>query len=360
MKNIKSCLLQFVSMSLLSVLTLTGCGNNNKNQGVESLPASPPREKVTNVSLSTVVLKDLDETFTLPGTLEAWEDLTLSAEMAGTVHWIGPKEGDRVKKGEAILRIDPERLEAELARDQVEYELQKKRMERRRELAEEKLVSQQELEDVRQAFEQAKARLRISRVALDKSTLRSPIDGILDRLLVDRGEHVSEGKASAVVIQVNRLRVLVDVPERDIAGLSKGNKAKVFAAAIGGSSDPGISGEIIHLSYQADPATRTYLTRIAVDNRAESMRPGMIVQVVFKRRKLSKVIAVPLYSLVDRDGIKFVFVEKDGKAQQRLVRVGPIIGNMAVIENGITTGERLIVKGQQLVIDGGAVVEEGI
>lgn len=359
MTQIKFRLSILYGLILVAALTLVSCGSSNRAD-TEARPNTSTQEKVTNVVLNTVVLKDMQESFTLPGTLEAWEDLTLAAEMAGPVHWIGPKEGDRVKIGEAILRIDPERLEAELARDQVEYELQKKSMDRRRELAELNLVSQQDLEDARQAFEQAQARLRLSRVALGKSTLSSPIDGILDRLLVDRGEHVSEGTAAAVVMQVNRLRALVDVPEKDIPDVAKGNKAKVITAAVSGSSGPGISGEIIHLSYQADPATRTYLAKIEVDNREKALRPGMIVQVVFTRRKLSKVIAVPLYSLIDRDGVKVVYVEQDSKAQQRQVKVGNIIGSMAVIENGLNPGDRLIVKGQQLVRDGGSVVEEGL
>lgn len=343
---------------LLVVLFFSGCDNSGSDETKVVLPDSH-RIKVTNVSLSTVVKQNLSVNLTLPGTLEAWEDLTLAAEMSGPVKWIGPKEGDRVKKGDTILRIDPERLEAELARDEVEYELQKKRMERRLSLVQSNLISQQEFEDSTKAFEQAQAQLRLSRVALDKSTIRSPVDGILDRLLIDRGEYIAEGNAAAVVMQVNRLRALVDVPEKDIMKLTVGEKARVFAAPVEGGAGQGFAGEIIHLSYQADPATRTYQAKIAVDNKAGPLRPGMIIRVAFLSRKLSQVIAVPLYSLVERDGIKVVYVEHGGTAHLRQVKVGPIIGNMAVIEEGLTPGERLIVKGQHLVSDGSAVAEEG-
>ena len=349
-------LLQLACLALLASLTLTGCSNGEET---EAQTPSSPREKVTNVALSTVVRQDIQETFTLPGTLEAWEDLTLAAEMAGPVRWIGPKEGDRLKKGDAILRIDPERREAELTRDQIEFELQQKHLERRRTLVERGLVSQQEYEDARKTFEQAQARLLLSKVALDKSTLRSPVDGVLDRLLVDRGEYVSDGDPAAVVMQVNRLRALVDVPEKEILDLAVGGKALVFTAPVRGGSSPGLDGEIIHLSYGADPATRTYLAKIAMDNSAETLRPGMIVQVVFSRRELTQVIAVPLYALVDRDGVKVVYVEQGGKAQLRPVKVGPIVGDLAVIAEGLRAGEQLIVKGQHLVNDGASVVGQG-
>lgn len=353
---------QFISLSgviLVMVLAFSGCGNEAPETSGRQAP-SQPQVKVTNVALYKVMPQDIKETITFPGTLEAWEDLTLAAEMAGPIRWIGPQEGDRVKKGEAILRIDPERREAELKRDQVEYDLQQKRMERRRSLVERNLVSQQEFEDARKAFEQAQAQLRLSKVALDKSTLHSPVDGILDRLLVDRGEYVSEGTAAAVVMQVNRLRALVDVPEKEVLTLSVGETARVFPAPVNGTTDPGLSGEIIHISYQADPATRTYQAKIAVDNSEGTLRPGMIVQVGFTRQELSQVIAIPLYALVDREGSKVVYIEQDGKAQMRQIKIGPIVGSLAVIEEGLATGDRLIVKGQQLISDGVAVVEEGL
>ena len=345
-------------LALPSILTLGGCGNGSHAETTPP-PLAAPLEKATNVVLSTVVPQDLQETFTLPGTLEAWEDLTLAAEMSGPVRWIGPKEGDRIKKGEAILRIDPERLEAELARDQVEYELQKKRMERRRTLVDRNSVSRQEYEDTRKAFEQARAQLRLARVALEKSTLHSPVDGILDRLLVDRGEYVAEGTAAAVVMQVTRLRALVDVPEKDILDLTVGEEARVSAAPVQGGAAPGLTGEIVHLSYQADTATRTYRAKIAVDNAAGALRPGMIVQVGFTRRQLAQVIAIPLYALVDRDGGKVVYVERDGKAWRRPVKFGPVVGDLAVIAEGLAPQERLIVKGQHLVRDGAAVTAKG-
>ncbi len=357
MTSNKTFRLRLAAALLVAALALTGC-NNAPSAPTE--PQSAPVEKVTNVALATLGLQNLQETLTLPGTLEAWENLTLAAEMAGPVRSIGPKEGDRVKQGEAILRIDPERREAELARDQVEFDLQKKRMERRQSLVERKLVSQQEFEDARKSFEQAQAQLRLAKVALEKSTLRSPVDGILDRLLVDRGEYVAEGASAAVVMQVNRLRALVDVPEKDIQALSLGGKAQVIAASVEGSSGSGIPGEVVYLSYQADPATRTYLAKIAVDNSAGSLRPGMIVQVNFTLRELTQVVAVPLYALVDRDGAKVAFVEEAGKARLRHVEVGPIIGNLAVIKKGLDAGDRLIVKGQQLIGDGATVVEEGL
>jgi membrane fusion protein (multidrug efflux system) len=106
--------------------------------------------------------------------------------------------------------------------------------------------------------------------------------------------------------------------------------------------------------------TRTYRSKIEISNRDGFLRPGMIVRVKFVRRIIRDALVVPLYAVIDRDGQKFVFVEEDGTAVIRQVRLGPIINGTVVVFGGIQAGEHLVVKGQQLLADGGSVrvVEE--
>jgi membrane fusion protein, multidrug efflux system len=341
-------------MGLLAIVLLaaTGCG-----KGTEARDETPAVEKVVRVHISDVMQEDLQETFTLPGTLEAWEDLTLAAEIPGPVRWVGPREGDRIKAGQAILRIDPETLDAHRSRDQAAFELRQRQYERLEQLRQENFVSEQEYEVARQAYQVAEADLRRSRLALEKSTLRAPIDGVLDRLLVDRGEFVSDGTPVAVVVQVDRLKVLVDIPEKDVSFLRPGQQVQVTVAAIDSDHQPARPGEITHLSFKADPSTRTYRAKIAVENADELLRPGMIVRVGFNRRNLPQVIAVPLFAVVDRGGSRFVFVEVDGRAAVRPVQTGAVLGERVVIQAGLGHGERLIVQGQHLLSDGVRVTQ---
>jgi len=114
-------------------------------------------------------------------------------------------------------------------------------------------------------------------------------------------------------------------------------------------------GKIFHLAYRADPVTKTYLAKVEIDNRDGSLRPGMIVRISALRRKLPQVIAIPIFALVERDGQKLAFVEEDGFARMRKVKVDAVLGETVVIEEGLAAGERLIVKGQRLVADGSRV-----
>jgi membrane fusion protein (multidrug efflux system) len=319
-------------------------------------PESPNVEiRAVNVVTHLVIPETVEETFTLPGTLEAWENLTLSLEQSGPITWVGPKEGDRVKAGQAILMIDTKLLETQHERNHMEYDLKVKQLERVKKLFEKQLVSQREYDEAQNDFDNASADLEQSSIALEKSTLISPIDGILDQILVDRGEYGNVGMPAAVVVQVDSLKVLVDVPEKDVTAVRVGQKVKVLPADIDRNSAVGRAGKVIHVSYQADEMTRTYRTKVEIDNRGGFLRSGMIVRVQYVRRLLKDVLVVPLYAVLDREGEKYIFVEEDSAAVQREVRLGPIINGRVVVHGGLRSGEHLIVKGHQLVSDGGPV-----
>jgi len=323
---------------------------------VTSRPESAQTEvKAVNVVVWEAVPETVEETFTLPGTLEAWQNLTLSLEQSGPITWVGPREGDRIKAGQAILMIDTRMLETQHERNSQVYDLKVKQLERVEKLYEKQLVSQREYDEAKSDFDNVSTDLEQSSIALEKSTLTSPVDGILERLLVDRGEYGHAGMAAAVVVQVDRLKVLVDVPEKDVTAVRVGQKVTVLPADLEGNGGVGREGKVIQVDYLADESTRTYQTKVEIENRGGFMRPGMIVRVRYVRRLLEDVIVVPLYAVLDRDGEKYVFVEEDGTAVLRQVRLGPVIDGKVVLFGGLQAGEHLIVKGHQLVGDGGPV-----
>ena len=190
--------------------------------------------------------------------------------------------------------------------------------------------------------------------------VKAPVAGVLDDRMVERGEYVKVGDPVALVVQVDRLKVLIDVPEKDVRYFHVGEEVSVVQSQIDTGEEVHRQGKLVHLAYKADPLTRTYLAKVEVDNQDRQLRPGMIVRIEALRRELKGAIAIPLYAVVDLDGRKVVYVETQGKAQLRPVKVDRVIGDQAVILEGLDFDERLIVKGQQLLVDGAKVkVEAG-
>jgi len=346
-----------IPLSLALLLSLSACGSDPE-------PAAQPEAEAATravpVEVEIVASRDLQERFTLPGSLEAWEDLTLAAEIAGPVDWVGPREGERLKAGAAILTIDSVSQQANLERARVDAEVKRANMERLERLVAEELVSRQEYDNSVTAYEAARQNLELARIALAKSTVRTPIDGVLDARGVERGEYVKAGDPVAVVVQVERLKVLIDVPEKDVRYLKIGEQVEVLQSQIDTGETVQRSGKLVHIAYKADPVTRTYLAKVEVDNRDRQLRPGMIVRIEALRRTIKGAVAVPLYAVVDLEGRKVVFVESQGKALLRPVEISGVIDGEVVIRKGLQAGERLIVKGQQLLADDMPVtVKEG-
>jgi len=339
---------------LFVIFFVSACGQQKKD---ENQPIKP--EKVVPVTTEQVVPRDLTESFTLPANLEAWEDLTLAAELPGAVYKINFKEGDRVKTGQVLLEIDPDTTQSLLQKDQNNFNVVKQKLQRYQQLVADGLVSQQELDDLKNLFMAAKSALNTTKLQLGKSFPRAPVSGIVDRLYVDRGEYVDPGKPLLQLVQIEKLKVIADVPEKDVQFLHLGDKVEIVPASINARPSDSILGVIDHIALTANPTTRTYRTKIIIDNRTARLRPGMIVRAQFVRQSLKQVISIPLYAVIERDGEKYVFINNNGQAKKTNVVIGSSIGQRIVIEEGLQQNQELIIAGQQLLVDGSRVEVRG-
>jgi len=309
-------------------------------------------EKVVPVMIEKIVRTNLTATFTLPATLEAWEDLSLAAETAGAIRQIHYKEGDRVEQGEVLLEIDPDTIKNYLQRDQQNVLVMRKKLDRYRQLATEGLVSQQELDDIINSVTAAKTALRTTQLQLQKSFPVAPIGGVVDRLYVDRGEYVDPGKPLLRLVQTDKLKVIAAVPEKDISFLKVGQQVELIPTANNEMPAALITGKIEAIAFLANPATHTYRTKIVINNCNSQLRPGMIVRAKFIRQQLDHVISIPLYAVMDRGGKKIVYVAESGVARKIDVITGSSVGQRIVIIQGLKKNQAIIVAGQQLLVDG--------
>ena len=345
--------IDLLSLFLVLVCIVSGC---SKDETQATAEVAPP--KVIQVENLKVEPRDLVEEFTLPGSLEAWNDLILAAEIAGPVERVGAEEGERVTAGEELVRIDTLTLQTNHASARADFELRQKTERRLKQLVKEQLVSTQEYENASGALDISRASLRSAEVMLAKGTLKSSIDGLLEERYVDPGEYVGLGDPLVRIVQVDRLKVNVDVPEKDIQYLQKGVNVTIDSSEISGWGYGSLKGKITHIGYVADPLTRTYRVRIEIENRNAALRPGMIVRTRFARRQLDQVLVVPLYAVVDRDGQKYLFIQNGDNARQQKVLLGAILNGEVVIREGLHAGEEVVVKGQQLLLDG-ALISSG-
>jgi membrane fusion protein (multidrug efflux system) len=339
---------------LLVVLLLSACTTS-----VDEEDTDTANERRIRVVTQTLVPTDLTETFTLPTQLEALNDITLSAEIAGNLVRVHVEEGAEVTAGQILLEIDADTIRSQLVREEQNVAVLTRTHDRLERLESQGLVSRQEFDEVINRLAAAQATLRLAQLQFEKSTPRSPLNGVVDRRHVEPGEYVDPGTPLVRVVMVDQLKAVADVPEKDVAFIAPGQQVDIVNAAVQGRDPEKVSGVIEHIAFVADPATRTYRTTMLIEEPGTMLRPGMIVRTTFVRMEHEQAIVVPLSAVIDRQGRKIVYVVEEGTAREVEVVPGSFVGPQVVIRSGLEAGQQLVTKGQQLLIDGALVTNAG-
>ena len=331
---------------LLAAFAMTGCKDRDSMANTETNSLESPAVPVSVVVVNPIPMKDV---IYLPGETEAWQDVQVAANTAGRIDWIGPREGQNVKKGALLAKIDVSALKAALDHAEAAHQLAEDLCQRRRRLYENKIIAKEELDQSETQRILTLTDLEQIKVKYNHGFPKSPITGSINHLYVDVGEYADVGKPIADIVNIDKIKINVRVPELDVRYVKKGQKTPIKIDAF---PDRTLIGTVGFVAFKADPATKTFLVRSVIDNPTHDIRPGMIGRVVFVRRIIPDAIAAPLFALVDKGGERIVFVEKDGVAESRTISIGVIEGDRIQITSGLEAGDHLIVKGHTEVEDG--------
>ena len=304
-----------------------------------------------NVSVMTVTaVPQLADTFDLPAVVEPNRIVTVSAEVNGRVERIPPEEGSKVRAGDLLIKLNTdlimpefESAKAQVDRDQIEFD-------RMTNLAKGSAATQREVDNATSQLAISKARLEGIRARLERTSIFAPNAGVLNDLLVEEGEYVDPGKPVAQVVDTDTVKVVVEIPERDIAFFDIGEKADIFVETKDQARS--LAGIITFISELADSRTRTTRTEITLDNKQRFLRSGQIVHVRLTRRILKDAVLIPLLAVIPMEDCKAVYVVNSSLAKRREVEIGIIRGDQVQITSGLETGDKLIISGHRFVAPG--------
>ena len=333
--------------AVIMLFSTAGCGSSES----DAQPINK-QERIRVVKVSVVKVKPVSirDILVLPGDTKAWQDVLVPADKGGRVDWIGPSEGDTIEKGDLLAKIDVSALKAALDRADAAFKLADNLYQRRKNLFERKIINKEELDRAQTEQILAQGNFRQAKVEYERGFVWAPIGGVVNHLFVDEGEFIDRGKPMVDLVNVDKIKINVNVPELDVRYLKVGQKATVRIDAF---PKRRLTGAVVFVAYKADPATKTFMVKVLVNNQKHLIRPGMIARVGFVRRVIAKALVAPLFALVDKGGERILFVEKDGVAHARTVSTGIIEEDRIQITKGLKAGDRLIVEGQ-------TAIEEGI
>lgn len=286
------------AMGSLAAL-MTGCA-----KGKVASKASAPSE--VPVEVATIERQDLSETVNLVGSIAARESARLRSEISGVIREIAIEEGQPVRKGLLLIKLDDAEIAAQAAEAKSDYELAELTLRRNQSLAGRHTIAQSDLDRYEAEFRGAKARLDRQQTRLAKTEIRAPFDGVVGARALSPGDYVTGESALVDVYDLSRLKIEFDVPERALPQVRPGTKFRVLPLG----SDP-VAGEVFFVSAVIARETRSGLAKGYLIDPPPALRPGMFANVELVLAIHPGVLVVPESAiLVTPTGAQIVVARK--------------------------------------------------
>ena len=301
------------------------------------------------------------ETISVSGTVSTPNSpAQVSFLVSGKVVFVGPREGEYVKKGQVLASIESTDYQLPLAaakaqadQARIGYERAEDEFRRMKMLYYSKSLAPNDFQkykaaydSARQQYEQTVASEKLSRKHLTDGTLRAPTSGFIAKRSVEPGDTASPGRPVFEIVQMDPLEVNVGVPETDIHLVRIGQKADITVPALPGKT---FQGTVRVINVSADPSTRTYMTRISVANREHELRVGMIAEATIRGDRTITMATLPGDAVVrDPQGATqvYVYYPAQKSVYTKRVEIGAAVNRNVEIKSGLSGNELVVLAGQ--------------
>ena len=333
---------------LLTGLALIGGCSNGKAKEKDG------DEEASLVPVETQSLRRAAMVAVYSGTapIEAHEEAEVVAKVGGEVRQIYVEEGDPVKTGQILARLDGDRLRLEVQQSEANLRKLERDYKRQQELSEKGLVAKGTAENAKFDLDALQASYDRARLELSYTEIRAPIPGVVSARHIKVGNTISPNDPTFRVTDLDPLIAYVHIPEKEFPKLAPKQTADVIVDALGGTTFP---GTIARISPTVDPLTGTFRAQLEIPDPSRRLKPGMFarVNIVYERRE--NALQLPRNAMLDADGEQSVFVIVKGKAEQRHIRTGLTNSGMVEVLEGLKGDEQVVVVGQAGLKTGTAV-----
>lgn len=339
-------------VSTVFVLALVACGKT----------PPPPEIPAVAVEAVTVTPKDFTLSYRGPAALEGWRVANLGTENNSRITWLGAEEGQVVREGQPLFRLDASvqsarvaEADARIADARVAADNAKANFERTQLMFSQGVASRQELDNAAAAHARSIEAVSAVRAAAGaasgdagKLTVRAPFDGVVTIQNKEVGEVVGSNSVIVRVEDLSAIKAIVNVPEREIIGIRAGSPSTLRLAA-------GITctGVVSLVSPAADAMSRAVKVEIRVDSPDSNFRSGLFAEAEIVREVRKATLLVPRAALLRGvGGVASVYVEEGGVAHKRDVTVGGSDDYLFEITAGLKPGDHVIASGVSLLTEG--------
>ena len=330
-----------------------------------SAAAEAPARPSVPVTVGKAVKRDLQTYLEALGTVQAYNTVTIRAQVDGQLTKLAVKEGQEVKVGDLLFEIDArpyqaayDQAAAKKAQDQAQLANAKLDLQRYTQLAEKNYVAHQQLDSTQAQVAQLDAQVKgdeaamaAAKVTLGYTMIRSPIDGRVGIRTVDVGNivHASDEAGLVVITQMKPIHLLFSLAEDNLQNLLKAERsASTQVSAISRDGSKHLDDGVLDLvDNQVDQTSGMVRLRATLPNKASLLWPGQFVNARLTLEKLAGVTTIPLEAIQrGTDGRSVFIVKPDNTVEQRPITIGTVSEGVAVVTKGVADGETVVTSGQ--------------
>ena len=316
--------------------------------GCSSAQSQPPEEEeeevpAVPVEAANAIRGNISAFFSGTASLEAEEEANVATKASGVVTKIFVEEGDRVRAGQALAKLDGERLALELARTEVNLNKLKREHDRNEELYKKQLISIEEFERIKSEYETQQAAYNLAKLELDYTTVRAPISGIVSQRFIKVGNTLQMNEPTFMISDFDPLLAIMYAPEKELGKLKVSQDAQLTVDALAGTI---FTGKIKRISPIVDATTGTFKVTIEVDDKSQQLKPGMFGRVRIVYDTHLETLLVPKEAVIEEDSDVSLYVVQDSQAFRKTIVPGYEDDRFIEILEGIDVGMQIITAGQ--------------
>ncbi len=343
------------ALTTLLLATLVGCaGRHDEAPGKEAAAKPTPTPAPVAVTANVVEKKRVERTIDFVGTLNAYAEAEVSAEIEGRMTAINADLGDQVARGQTLAALDSAEISAKLR--EAEASLARRTNDARRadQLRGRGVMSQQEFDAISSDLGVARARRDVLAIQVDHTRIRAPFDGRIAKRKAEVGDYVRTGTPLFVLVADDPLRLRGEVPERYASDIAVGQEVRATVEAFPGEI---LRGKLTRISPASNTTSRALTVEALVPNPGGRLKTGFFAKADILTRNDTEALVIPVEALVNFAGVTRVFViGEDGTVRGQQVTPGLRRGTGVEITSGLSAGDRVATSGLGRLSDGVSVV----
>ncbi|MGH8107996.1 MAG: efflux RND transporter periplasmic adaptor subunit [Arenimonas sp.] len=359
MKNSNSLLRPFLFAMILGTVVLSGCKGEKeaesddkaKSEQAEKGKDGKEAEKKADavpVEVAAVTRRAIAATYSGTANLEAPGESQVVAKTSGVMVQLLAEEGDIVRKGQVLARLDGDKARLQAAGAAATVHKLENNYRRSQQLREQKLVSAESNDQLRYELESARAQLDLAKLELSYTQITAPISGVVAQRMVKPGNLIGLNAPVFRIVDNSHLEAVLSVPERQMATLKIGMPLRMIVDAVPGTV---FVGKVDRVSPVVDTGSGTFRVVCAFDG-GNNLRPGMFgrIEIVYDQR--DGVLTLPRTALIEDEGESAVYIVRNKKAVRVPVQLGYVDGEVVEVRSGVKENENVITAGKVAVRDG--------